>query len=216
VYAASRCRHKRVPATQHVRAAYLCSHLCNQEFAEITFQKACSTEAVPCCVAPPLQASYTFSLPYVSTVQTQGLSFPVHMWVDSKSQRMRVDVFGGMDSTITLQVRPAAAAAAAGVQGWVALLWMQSCDVDMLDTLAQDLCMVSHNKRHTLPSPYRSTAARAAAPDCVERANITCTRWQQMAQHQQWLTVECCSLPAGHLVPAVPAHQRDSVRHHQR
>ncbi|WIA34990.1 hypothetical protein OEZ86_013270 [Tetradesmus obliquus] len=49
------------------------------------------------------QASYTFSLPYVATVQTQGLSFPVTMWVDADSARMRVDVFGGLDSTLTLQ-----------------------------------------------------------------------------------------------------------------
>eukprot|EP00882_Tetradesmus_deserticola_P005396 GHRQ01005678.1.p1 GENE.GHRQ01005678.1~~GHRQ01005678.1.p1 ORF type:complete len:200 (+),score=73.28 GHRQ01005678.1:390-989(+) len=49
------------------------------------------------------EASYTFSLPYVSTLQTHGLSFPVHMWVDADSQRMRVDVYGGMDRTVTLQ-----------------------------------------------------------------------------------------------------------------
>jgi hypothetical protein len=42
------------------------------------------------------------------------------MWVDADSQRMRVDVFGGMDSTITLQVRPTAAAA--GAQSWNVLL----------------------------------------------------------------------------------------------
>jgi hypothetical protein len=86
-----------------------------------------------------LQASYTFSLPYVSTVQTQGLSFPVHMWVDADTQRMRVDVFGGMDSTITLQVRPAAAAA--GALGWAVLLWLQSCDAGLLGILVQVLCM---------------------------------------------------------------------------
>lgn len=79
----------------------------------------------PCCAAPPPplpcacpfvcapQASYTFSLPYVATVQTQGLSFPVTMWVDADSARMRVDVFGGLDSTLTLQVRRAAAWATA-------------------------------------------------------------------------------------------------------
>lgn len=52
-----------------------------------------------------MQASYTFSMPYVYTVQTQGLSFPVHMWFDATTERLRVDVFGGLDSTVTIQVR---------------------------------------------------------------------------------------------------------------
>lgn len=47
------------------------------------------------------EATYTFSIPYVYTVQTRGLSFPVHMWYDGKSQRLRMDVFDGLDSTIT-------------------------------------------------------------------------------------------------------------------
>lgn len=51
-----------------------------------------------------MQATYTFSIPYVYTVQTQGLSFPVHMWYDGKSQRLRMDVFDGLDSTTTEKV----------------------------------------------------------------------------------------------------------------
>jgi hypothetical protein len=35
------------------------------------------------------------------------------MWVDAPSQRMRVDVFGGLDSTLTLQVTGNTAASAA-------------------------------------------------------------------------------------------------------
>lgn len=51
-----------------------------------------------------LQATYTFSLPYVYTVQTEGLFFPVHLWHDSESQRLRMDVYDGLDSTITVKV----------------------------------------------------------------------------------------------------------------
>lgn len=53
----------------------------------------------------PLQATYTFSLPYVYTVQTSGLSFPVHIWYDAPNKRLRTDVFGGLDATLTVEVR---------------------------------------------------------------------------------------------------------------
>lgn len=53
----------------------------------------------------PLQATYTFSLPYVYTVQTSGLSFPVHIWYDAPNKRLRTDVYGGLDSTLTVEVR---------------------------------------------------------------------------------------------------------------
>ncbi|KAI8473422.1 MAG: hypothetical protein J3K34DRAFT_518916 [Monoraphidium minutum] len=46
------------------------------------------------------EAEYTFSLPYVKVVQTQGLSYPVHLWYDGEGGRLRVDVYGGLDSTI--------------------------------------------------------------------------------------------------------------------
>lgn len=51
-----------------------------------------------------VQATYTFSLPYVYTVQTGGLCFPVHMWFDGENQKLRMDVFDGIDSTITEKV----------------------------------------------------------------------------------------------------------------
>jgi hypothetical protein len=50
------------------------------------------------------QASYTFTLPYVQTVQTLGLSFPVCVWYDGSTQRLRTDVYGGLDSTLTAEV----------------------------------------------------------------------------------------------------------------
>jgi hypothetical protein len=52
-----------------------------------------------------VQATYTFSLPYVYTVQTSGLSFPVHIWYDAPNKRLRTDVYGGLDSTLTVEVR---------------------------------------------------------------------------------------------------------------
>jgi hypothetical protein len=51
-----------------------------------------------------LQATYTFSLPYVYAVQTSGLSFPVHIWYDADNKRVRTDVYGGLDSTLTVEV----------------------------------------------------------------------------------------------------------------
>lgn len=49
------------------------------------------------------EATYTFSLPYVYTVQTSGLSFPVHIWYDAPNKRLRTDVYGGLDSTLTVE-----------------------------------------------------------------------------------------------------------------
>lgn len=54
---------------------------------------------------PPLfclQASFTFSMPYVATVQTRGLSYPVQMWYEAG--KLRTDVYGGLDSTLTVDV----------------------------------------------------------------------------------------------------------------
>eukprot|EP00879_Flechtneria_rotunda_P007527 GHRR01007896.1.p1 GENE.GHRR01007896.1~~GHRR01007896.1.p1 ORF type:complete len:555 (+),score=166.79 GHRR01007896.1:1913-3577(+) len=48
-------------------------------------------------------ATYRFSLPYVYAVQTQGLSFPVEMWYDADSLRLRIDVYGGLDSTVRIK-----------------------------------------------------------------------------------------------------------------
>lgn len=50
------------------------------------------------------QATYTFSLPYVYAVQTTGLSFPVHIWYDAEGKRLRTDVYGGLDTTMTVEV----------------------------------------------------------------------------------------------------------------
>jgi hypothetical protein len=162
-----------------------------------------------------LQASYTFSLPYASTVQTQGLSFPVHMWVDADSQRMRVDVFGGMDSTITLQVRPAAAAA--GMQGWPCYGFR--CAVKLPDHLYVELCMAAQQQLGTsvaVEVKHLAAAARGCFKQASKQAALLLARWLRLVlQHQWWLLAGCCSLPAGHLLPAVPAHQCDSVRHHQ-
>jgi hypothetical protein len=56
-------------------------------------------------LAAAVQATYTFSLPFVHTVQTSGLSFPVHIWYDADNKRLRTDVYGGLDTTMTVEVR---------------------------------------------------------------------------------------------------------------
>lgn len=48
---------------------------------------------------------YTFSMPYIATVQPQGLSIPVHVWYDKHGGRMRIDLKDGLDSTISTKVR---------------------------------------------------------------------------------------------------------------
>eukprot|EP00775_Hariotina_reticulata_P008341 gene8341-8525_t len=49
------------------------------------------------------EAKYKFSLPYVKTVQTNGLQFPVSLWYDGPNEKLRVDVFAGVDSTVTIK-----------------------------------------------------------------------------------------------------------------
>jgi len=57
-----------------------------------------------CPATVVLQATYKFTLPYVKTVQTNGLQFPVRLWYDGPNDKLRVDVFAGVDSTVTIKV----------------------------------------------------------------------------------------------------------------
>jgi hypothetical protein len=69
---------------------------CHAQAAELT--------CTPLQMLMLMQATYTFSLPYVYAVQTTGLSFPVHIWYDSEGKRLRTDVYGGLDTTMTVEV----------------------------------------------------------------------------------------------------------------
>ncbi len=51
------------------------------------------------------QVAYNFSLPYEKTVQKDGLVYPVHIWKDATTQKMRQDTYGGINSMITTKVR---------------------------------------------------------------------------------------------------------------
>ncbi|GIL80283.1 hypothetical protein Vretimale_17448 [Volvox reticuliferus] len=42
---------------------------------------------------------YTLTLPYLKTMQPEGLRYPVHVWWDGPGQRYRFDSYGGIDST---------------------------------------------------------------------------------------------------------------------
>ncbi len=53
------------------------------------------------------QVRYTLSLPYVDAVQVGGLHYPVNVWYDASDPSKtytRVDVYGGLDSTLMLPV----------------------------------------------------------------------------------------------------------------
>ncbi|MEW5318355.1 MAG: hypothetical protein WDW38_009581 [Sanguina aurantia] len=44
------------------------------------------------------EMQYTLTLPYVETIQSGGLSYPVHVWYDGAAQKLRMDVYDGMDA----------------------------------------------------------------------------------------------------------------------
>ena len=51
------------------------------------------------------QVAYNFTLPYESTVQKDGLTYPVTVWRDNENKRSRMDTFGGRNIMITNKVR---------------------------------------------------------------------------------------------------------------
>ncbi|KAG1670521.1 hypothetical protein FOA52_015386 [Chlamydomonas sp. UWO 241] len=48
------------------------------------------------------ELEYVLSLPYVLTVQAEGLSIPMHVWVDGSRSAIRMDAYDGMDTTYML------------------------------------------------------------------------------------------------------------------
>ena len=66
-------------------------------------------------MAPPLldllltrgvpQVAYNFSLPYETSVQKDGLTYPVHVWKDAEAGLMRTDTYGGVNQMYILKVR---------------------------------------------------------------------------------------------------------------
>lgn len=52
-----------------------------------------------------LQVAYNFSLPYESTVQKDGLVYPVHYWRDAEKGLSRMDTFGGRNILISTKAR---------------------------------------------------------------------------------------------------------------
>lgn len=53
---------------------------------------------------PTPAGRYVFSLPYVRTVQTRGLRFPVRLAYDGPGDRLSVSAYNGLDQTITNEV----------------------------------------------------------------------------------------------------------------
>lgn len=49
------------------------------------------------------EVEYLFSVPYVEVVQTQRFQTPVHVWYDAEQQALRQDVYGGLDTVLTLE-----------------------------------------------------------------------------------------------------------------
>ncbi|GAX81533.1 hypothetical protein CEUSTIGMA_g8961.t1 [Chlamydomonas eustigma] len=45
---------------------------------------------------------YTIELPYVQAIQIPGLKIPIHIWYDGPGKKLRMDVYGGLDSTYIL------------------------------------------------------------------------------------------------------------------
>lgn len=60
-----------------------------------------SVDAVPKAPVFPnsYEMEYDLVLPYVETTQPGGLKYPVHVWWDGPGQRIKVDVYGGLDSS---------------------------------------------------------------------------------------------------------------------
>lgn len=43
-------------------------------------------------------------MPYFMLLQPQGLSYPVHVWVDKAAESVRIDIRGGVDKALFIKV----------------------------------------------------------------------------------------------------------------
>jgi hypothetical protein len=137
----------------------------------------------PRALATNPQASYTFSLPYVYAVQTLGLSFHVKLWYDGPGQRLRTDVYGGLDSTLAVGVSDA--------QRHPVLLCQLPRAVEgqlrvVTATAGPD------SPLHTCCPPHTHTWHRRVIRTCCTRASTrpcarrTTTPWARPWQHGCW------------------------------
>ncbi|KAK9844357.1 hypothetical protein WJX74_001261 [Apatococcus lobatus] len=46
------------------------------------------------------EATYNFSLPYVKTLQADGLTYPVHVWRNADTKELRIDTYDGVNSLV--------------------------------------------------------------------------------------------------------------------
>jgi hypothetical protein len=47
-----------------------------------------------------VQAEYIYSIPYTGTYLPEPLAYPVHLWVNSETNMIRIDVYDGLDSEL--------------------------------------------------------------------------------------------------------------------
>lgn len=72
--------------------------------ADINLQQAASIvthEPRAPKLAESFELQYTFSLPYEKKIQTDGVKYPVHIWKDAESQKLRMDTYNHTNSLIT-------------------------------------------------------------------------------------------------------------------
>lgn len=143
-------------------------------------------------------------MPFVYSVQTGGLSFPVHMWYDAGGKRLRTEVYGGLDTTLTVEVWCRVVAVSCGTATAVAILAAvakqchssyTSQQTDPLQTVVacghhqhkpripskpqinMPLAQRTPNHAHPYPSPHRTPPTCCTPASTRLCARCTTTKW---------------------------------------